>query len=118
MSIKGKIKRFWQRRIRGWDDSEIWSLDVTHAQWILPRLQRLLEVKNGYPSEFSNPDDDMDDSGLERWRGILSKMVRAFDLIAQKWDDAEWQENAEAPEYREIEDGLVLFAKYHGNLWW
>lgn len=37
---------FWQRRTRGWDDSELWALDVSFARWMLPRLIRIREVMN------------------------------------------------------------------------
>ena len=47
--IKIAIKYWYQRRNRGWDDSETWGLDTTLAFWIVPRLKRLKEVTNGKP---------------------------------------------------------------------
>lgn len=36
---------YWvQRRYRGWDDSDTWSLDCTMARLMLPRLQRLRKI--------------------------------------------------------------------------
>jgi hypothetical protein len=32
-----------QRRTRGFDDRELWSLDITLARWLLPRLTALVE---------------------------------------------------------------------------
>ena len=46
---------FWfQRRFRGFDDSETWSLDYTFIKWFYPRLKRFQEklLKNPcYPSD-------------------------------------------------------------------
>lgn len=118
MSIERKLKHFWQRRTRGWDDSDVWCLDITHARWILPRLQRFLEVKTSYPSEFVNPDDDTDDSGFQKWQDIVQKMINAFSIILKKEDDPDWIYLNHSEENVSIEEGLALFAKYHGNLWW
>lgn len=32
-----------QRRMRGFDDRELWSLDISMARWLLPRLKALVE---------------------------------------------------------------------------
>ena len=37
------LKYFWQRRTRGWDDSDLYSLDYTIAKFVLPRLKVFAE---------------------------------------------------------------------------
>ena len=43
--IKRAIKHWWQRRTRGWDDSDTYSLDITIAKFALPRFKRLREIQ-------------------------------------------------------------------------
>lgn len=59
-----------QRKERGFDDSELWSLDTTIAKFLLPRIKRYREVHCGYPASLTN----------ERWNEILDKMVAAFEV--------------------------------------
>lgn len=37
--LKRQIKFFWQRLTRGFDDSVTWSLDITVAEFMLPRFK-------------------------------------------------------------------------------
>jgi len=93
--------RFWfQRRTRGWDDSETWGLDTTIARFVAPRLKRFREIANGYPGELTE----------KKWDEMLAKMQLAFELIA-----ADQIEDEDRPE---IEEGLRLFAEWFRGLWW
>ena len=59
-----------QRIERGFDNSELWSLDATIAKFILPRLKAFRECHCGYPGNLSD----------EKWNEILDKMIIAFDI--------------------------------------
>jgi hypothetical protein len=86
------------------DDSEMWSLDYTIACFILPRLKKLKETKNGYPSELESP---------EAWAAIMQKMIDAFEAIVN--DD---RYPAGCIKQKEIiESGLKLFAEHFQSLW-
>lgn len=52
-----KIRFFFQRRIRGWDDSDTWDMDDTFYKWVYPRLIRFKELTNGYPDEYLTYED-------------------------------------------------------------
>ncbi len=95
------IKFWWQRRIRGWDDRDTWSLDVSIAQFILPRLKRLREISNGYPEELTE----------ESWDMILDQMIESFEIVC----DDEWYM---FPDIEKFQKGFKLFTKYYCNLWW
>ena len=100
MSIKRKIRFWYQRRTRGFDDSETFSLDYSLAKLILPRLQRFKQVSiDVLPSEMTS----------EEWSEILDKMINAFDYYSSKrrWSSTE-----------DHEEGLKLFAQYYTDLWW
>lgn len=104
-ALEPRQRRFlWQRLIRGWDDSETWSLDQPLAKLIAPRLRRFSELRGGHPHGMTE----------EEWHNIIMKMVEAFEWYAS---DERWGKD----EFKNIEkhqEGIDLFAKYYAGLWW
>ena len=114
---------------------ETWSLDITFAKYIIPRLKKFKELNNGYPGieEVNTP---------EKWDEALDKMIQAFEYVIdwdEYWlddprydytdimfgDDKELYEsiveNKRMEDIRRltaINEGLQLFAKYYMRLWW
>ena len=95
---------------------ETWSLDITFAKYIIPRLKKFKELNNGYPGieEVNTP---------EKWDEALDKMIQAFEYVANEFDW--WVDNPKYDCFDEekrrqvvINEGLQLFAKYYMNLWW
>ena len=107
MNIKRVLRHWWQRRTRGFDDSETYSLDMTLAQHILPRLKRFKELNFGMPGEFQT---------LEEWELILDSMIEAFELSANQFERDMFFLTDE--EKLNLQIGLNNFAKYYRNLWW
>ena len=70
--IKRWIKHFYQRRTRGWDDSDTWSLDHTIAKFVLPRLKLFRKIDFGYPAGLTS----------EEWNWILDEMIWAMEFNA------------------------------------
>lgn len=105
MTLRG-IKRaflyWWQRRTRGWDDSDIWSLDVTIAKFITPRLKLYRQTYMGHPCELTS----------EEWATALDKMIAAFEYTA---DEEAFFGSPKLSEQHE--EGLRLFAQYFHGLW-
>lgn len=64
--------------------SDLWSLDITIANFVLPRLKRFKKENIGYPGI-----DEMDT--LEKWDEALDKMILAFEYVIS-WDDW-WLDN-------------------------
>ena len=104
----------WQRKTRGWDDSDTWSMDITIAQFILPRLKRFKELSIGVPGCIECSSDISFEEKEKIWNDILSQMIEAFEMLADS--DLDWQFNKEYEE--KINRGLDLFRKYYFNLWW
>jgi hypothetical protein len=98
------IKHFWQRRTRGWDNSDTYSLDFTIGRFIYPRLKKFKELNKGFPGGLTS----------EKWDEILDKMIAAFEIIAD--DKQYWTMNEE--QYRIVKRGLKLFYIYYRDLWW
>lgn len=94
-----------QRIIRGFDDSETWSLTCTISKFILPRLKLFKAVSMGTtPINLSKED----------WKEILNKMIYAFEIIPR--DNETW--NFTDEERIKIDEGLDLFRQYFFALWW
>ena len=90
---------------RGWDDTEIWSLDITISKFILPRLKRFKEITVGCPYSDSI-------ESLEEWKSILQQMIDAFEIIA-----SEKALFCNQKEQKIINKGLKLFREWYFALW-
>lgn len=86
----------------GFAQFETWDLSYSLALEIYPRLCYFREHTLGYPPEADSK---------EEWDEILDKMVRAFKLILI--DDRRDDEK-----FKEVEEGLKLFAEWYLALWW
>ena len=101
-SYTSEFKHYKQRVVRGWDDSDIWSLDYTISQFVLPRLKGLKEQKGCHPNTLT----------VQEWDDIMDKMILAFELNIKDTDDGIDKEERE-----QMKKGLALFAKYYCSLW-
>ena len=103
--------------------SELWSLDATLTDLILPRIKAFRKMeRHGYPvfgKEIEKVDDDSaaDERKEADWENILFDIEKGFEahklLTAADFDtDAEefWAEET-------MQKGLRLFAEHYGHLW-
>ena len=102
-SIKRVVRFFFQRLTRGWDDSDLWSLDYSLAKLITPRLRLFAEHRGGHPACMTE----------EEWATILNKMCEAFEYYGsdERWGGKEFEM------CEKHQEGLDLFAKHYGSLW-
>lgn len=100
------VRFFYQRRTRGFDDSETWALDTSLSRLIVPRLKRFKELLDGHPAEMT----------FEEWNEILDEMIWSFDWFAseKRWD---LTNEEEVVQLKRAEAGIQLFAKYFDSLW-
>lgn len=91
-----------QRRRRGFDDTDLWSLDHTLARWMAPRLKAFRKLVHGYPADLTP----------EAWDAELAKMQRAFELLA---DDRTC--DMDEASRKEVENGLDSFRAWFHHLW-
>ena len=109
-NIWTRIVFWWQRRTRGFDGSDLWSLDRTILKFCIPRIRALAdlppagfpgilledlcgELEGGdpeYSSLFEAYNDlppekqrTLDDSCFLKWQEILRKMVRAMEIYVE-----------------------------------
>ena len=94
-----------QRKVRGFDDSETWSLCSTIAKFTLPRLKRFKELKFCHPCNIDE----------KTWDTYLDEMIYAFEYAVNKYDiDTEYSEE----EFNRVLNGFKLFGEYFLDLWW
>jgi hypothetical protein len=100
---KRSFRFFLQRRTRGWDDGDTFSLDYSLAKVILPRLKRFKKLTIAVPCELEE----------KEWHDILDKMIAAFEFSGS---ESRW--SADQEEFLKHQEGLDLFAQYYWALWW
>jgi len=99
-----RIARFdMQLATRGWDDTDLWSLDLTIAQFVLPRLKAFKPFTNSFPASITN----------EEWKVIIQKMIDAFEIMVDgdRWPALNDEDAAT------VQEGCELFGKWFTHLW-
>ena len=83
--IKRWFKDKYQLMIKGYADSETWSLDYSLAKWIIPRLKHLRDHTHGTPpnadkilNDAVNPEENY--LTTEEWTAKLNEMIYAFEF--------------------------------------
>lgn len=74
------IKWFIQRRVRGFDDREVWELDSAFAKWIVPRLKEYRKIHIGHPFNFTD----------KAYNQMLDEMIEGFEIMSEgcmPWDE-------------------------------
>ena len=101
--LKRAVRFFFQRMTRGWDDSELWSLDYSLGKLIATRLRLFANNTKSFPANMTE----------QEWAITLNKMCEAFEYYGseERWSG---DEGAYISKHQE---GLDLFAKHYGNLW-
>lgn len=127
--LKRKVRFFFQRLIRGFDDSDTWDLEDAFYRWLLPRLKRFSETTKAYPLGYKN---------FNQWKKELIKRVKQLDMIVNvvdidfnehkyipknevrkllKDEKSKWVLNMTAKDYC-IEDFNNWFHDNIYDLWW
>lgn len=85
-----------QRKERGFDNSELWSLDHTIIRFTLPRLKVFRDYTQSYPPDFNT---------FEDWQAVIDKMIEGMEKYILDMSD------------EEAIEGIDLFLKYFRHLW-
>lgn len=115
-TLIGRSDKRWEefrkeRLERGFDVSELWALDSTIANFILPRLKAFKEEHCGHPAFMSD----------ETWDKEIDKMILAFECLRDEnfgyEQELSYKENNEKW-VKMIDKGLKSFIKHIQDLWW
>ena len=77
---------------------DIYGLYYTIAKFLVPRLTAFKKATYSFPVDLT----------FKQWKGILNKMIFAFDKIAKENRDDKYSEK--------IAEGLELYSKYFYDL--
>lgn len=84
----------------GFADYELWNLDSTILEFIIPRLIRFKEITHSYPSKFEEP---------EEWEKVIEEIIEGL-----KYGLKMYMTEEERKKFRKA--GLLLL-KYFSDLW-
>mgnify|MGYP001202760826 CR=1 FL=1 len=105
-------------------DSELWSLDVTLTNYILPRIRAFRNMKRqGYPvlgkalRGVAHSSSAEDERAEAEWENILFDIEKGFEAH-KNFLDGKFLTTAEDIEAEgTIQKGLQLFAEHYNHLW-
>ncbi len=96
-----KRQRKWkrQRRKRGFDDTELWNLDITIAKFIIDRLRIFRKQTHSYPNNLTE----------KEWDNILKEIIFCFEEFVNN-------DGLSEEPFNRMKHGLELFKKHFFNL--
>ena len=114
------IKFLWQRLTRGWDDSDLWSLDFAIIKFTYPRLKAFRELPPcGVPMHPTEVyPEGHEEAGLPRaletaeWDAILGEILKGFELVV-KADCYPLHGKS----HEQLEKSMDLFREWFFALW-
>ena len=108
----------------GIKDEELWALDATLTDFILPRIQAFRKMTRvGYPiyeplgTEDKVSEEEwkaIEERSIAEWENILFDIETAFKMLK---DTREYDYERSTKQNETIERGLALFAKHYEHLW-
>ena len=100
---------------------ELWSLDATLTDYILPRIKAFRKMKrHGHPILEDEPDGTafLDERREADWENILFDIEKGFEAHKKMIADIATQSPAEmTAAEKTMQKGLQLFAEHYGQLW-
>lgn len=118
------VRMWWQRKTRGYSDIEVWNLDNTICEWILPRLRVLRKDTIGYPNVPGECES------LEDWKLMIDEMIFGFEWAQKEGDwyrdnvmfksgkERDTKMSLFKSHCKRAQHGRELFGKYFTHLWW
>lgn len=101
MNLRRRLRFLYQRWTRGFDDSELWSLDYTLAHWLLPRFLRFRDITSGIQCWSPN-------GNIEWQEYVLGEIEYALRTSVER---GAWELDERA------RLGFCLLGQHMGNLW-
>ena len=104
--VSHNVKDIIDRALQGYTHVDIWNIDC----WFIQQISRML-------SEFKRKSRGCIPAGMsqDEWDAILDRMIFCF-LEAEKTYEFPMRRNEYTKEM--LKEGLELFCKYYGHLWW
>ena len=120
LSKETDITNFLERAIQGYTHEDLWDIDAWFTSIIPRMLQEFKEKSHGcIPGDlyFENGKYIPDKPGVqEEWDAIIDRMIFCFTEANTCIFPFDEKEEAHGEQMKN--EGLELFRKYFGNLWW
>lgn len=100
--VRRPIRHWIQRRTRGFDDSDTWSLDWTFIEWIVPRLKRLHEIQKNC---IERSEEEIAE---------FEEMISLFERVMKDQRYFSWKKEVD----EEVDRAMELFSKHFRSMWW
>lgn len=101
---------------------ELWSLDETLLDWLIPRLIAFRSCTHGYPV-ILRPGETIDQwnalpegEGEARWKAVLDTMIEGLEA-PRKADEQPWSHEAEEEAEKKLHAALALLNEHFRSLW-
>ena len=113
-----QVKYGFQRMFRGYDDTELFNMDMTFIDRYLKILKDFRKNHCGYPPSITN----------EQWDDILDEMIKHLSLMTEDNVETELKKgmpDSFKPDYKTVneitnrhkDEFFKLFSKWFYNLW-
>jgi hypothetical protein len=103
-----KLERYKkQRDERGFDDTETWHLDKTLALFLIPRLERFIQVNNGFPG------GETEESFNEKLNFILKSFEQYYYI-----ENEEVSLELEKERVSNLKKAAAILGEIWFDLWW
>ena len=133
-NIPREIKYFFQRRIRGYDETCYWEIGDYLGREIARHLKHFRKMKRfGVPANICVDENGKEisvEEGERKWNEIIDKMISGFGGLTTDWTEKEPQKLYEAKkisreewikrekeEYEKDKANAILFIEYFSGLW-
>ena len=106
----------------GIDEKELWNLDVTLTDFILPRLKAFKKMKRlGFPDPQTQDGTITDEqTAFVAWEQNLDDIIRGFEAhlrLVSNRGEKEYNEEHEKAQLKIMDKGFKLFAEHYTKLW-
>lgn len=98
-----------ERMNKGYDNSELWNLDVTIIKFALPRLKDFRNYTHTYPSQ--------DFPTMEDWKEAIDKMIWWMEMYIDEGKGPSPTDEGYKEHVKKMEECKNLFCKYLTALW-
>ncbi len=96
-----KNKKDIKKTKRGFDDSETWDLDCTFSEFMIPRLERYIEITDEIHADKEYQD---------KVKFFLWALKKRRKKVFGRYKNEEQR--------LKVQEGLSLFSEILGGLWW
>jgi hypothetical protein len=105
---EAKKEKYRQQRFeRGFDDTETWHLDRTMSLFIIPRLEKFMELNNGIAN------GETEESYYEKMNFIVKSLKRYY---SNEYDDGSIAERTSI--YNDARTAINHLCELWFHLWW